>query len=86
VAAALPRDDRMAVPEGARVISPPATDECGSEPVTAPLEARSARAAWESGHLADVLRRHQGNRRAVAQELGVSERTVYRMIRRYGLE
>lgn len=40
---------------------------------------------WEAQHLASILRRHNGNRRAVARELGVSERTVYRKIKRLGL-
>jgi two-component system response regulator AtoC len=43
------------------------------------------RHAWEADHLAMVLRRHNGNRRAVAEELGVSERTVYRKLKQFGL-
>jgi transcriptional regulator with PAS, ATPase and Fis domain len=46
---------------------------------------RSPRAAWEAERLAQVLARHGGNRRAAAEELKVSERTLYRMIRRGGL-
>ena len=37
-------------------------------------------------HLASLLHRHQGNRRLVAKELGVSERTIYRKLRSFGLE
>ncbi len=39
----------------------------------------------EFERLASVLRRHQGNRRLVAQELAVSERTIYRKLRQFGL-
>ena len=40
---------------------------------------------WEAGHLAGVLHRYPGNRRGAALELGISERTLYRKIRRFGL-
>jgi DNA-binding NtrC family response regulator len=40
---------------------------------------------WQANQLAEALRRHNGNRRAVAEELGVSERTVYRKLKEYGL-
>lgn len=43
------------------------------------------RPAWEADHLAMVLRRNNGKRRAVAEELGVSERTVYRKLKQFGL-
>ncbi len=45
----------------------------------------SLRHVWDPDNLAVVLRRHRGNRRAVAQELGVSERTLYRKLRELGL-
>ena len=45
----------------------------------------SPRHRWEADTLAGVLRRHRGNRRAAAEELGVSERTVYRKLRELGL-
>lgn len=50
-----------------------------------PQRALPPRRNWEADSLAQVLRRHSGNRRAVAQELGVSERTVYRKLRQFGL-
>jgi transcriptional regulator with PAS, ATPase and Fis domain len=46
---------------------------------------RAPRRQWEAEHLGEVLSRHNGNRRAVADELGVSERTVYRKLKEYGL-
>lgn len=39
----------------------------------------------EADHLLTVLDRHDGNRRAVAAELGISERTVYRKLRKHNL-
>lgn len=39
----------------------------------------------ESKHISQLLKRHGGNRRQVAKVLGVSERTIYRKLRRYGL-
>ena len=37
-------------------------------------------------HLRELLARHGGNRRLAAGELGVSERTLYRKISKYGLD
>ncbi len=54
------------------------------EPTPA-FSGRRARHVWEADYFAQVLRRHNGNRQAVAHELGVSERTVYRKLRRFGL-
>ena len=39
----------------------------------------------EAQHIAELLERHAGSRRKVAQVLGVSERTLYRKLKRYGL-
>lgn len=39
----------------------------------------------ESQHIARLLQQHQGNRRRVAEALGVSERTMYRKLKRYDL-
>jgi PAS domain S-box-containing protein len=41
--------------------------------------------AIEATHIAELLRRHRGNRRQVAVALGISERTLYRKLKRYGL-
>jgi two-component system response regulator AtoC len=37
-------------------------------------------------HLLDVLRRLQGNRRRAAQVLGIDRTTLYRLIKKYGIE
>jgi transcriptional regulator with GAF, ATPase, and Fis domain len=39
----------------------------------------------ERAHIRELLERYQGNRAAVAKALGVTERTVYRMLKRYNL-
>jgi transcriptional regulator with PAS, ATPase and Fis domain len=39
----------------------------------------------EARHLAELLSRYHGHRRTVAQALGVSERTLYRKLRKYGI-
>jgi DNA-binding NtrC family response regulator len=40
----------------------------------------------ERQNIIDALRRNDGRRKATAQELNISERTLYRKIREYGLE
>jgi transcriptional regulator with PAS, ATPase and Fis domain len=39
----------------------------------------------EAQHIADLLVKHDGNRRLVAQELNISERTLYRKLKKYEL-
>ena len=39
----------------------------------------------EAQHIVQLLELHQGNRRQVAAALGISERTMYRKLKRYGL-
>jgi two-component system response regulator AtoC len=41
--------------------------------------------AMEIRHIQDLLVRHRGHRRTVADILGISERTLYRKLNRYGL-
>jgi transcriptional regulator with PAS, ATPase and Fis domain len=40
----------------------------------------------EARHIAELLRRHGGNRKRVAAALGISERTLYRKLKRYDLK
>jgi transcriptional regulator with PAS, ATPase and Fis domain len=40
----------------------------------------------EAQHLYEVLHKHRGNRRLAAQELGITERTLYRRLKTHGLE
>ncbi len=39
----------------------------------------------ESRYMADLLARYEGQRRPVAEAMGISERTLYRKLKRYGL-
>ncbi len=39
----------------------------------------------EAGYIAELLQIHHGHRRNVANMLGISERTLYRKLKRYGL-
>ncbi len=53
----------------------------GQSPGRAPTSMR----AVERSHIAELLERFDGHRRAVADALGISERTLYRKLRRYEL-
>jgi transcriptional regulator with PAS, ATPase and Fis domain len=39
----------------------------------------------EAEHLREVLHKHRGNRRLAAQELGITERTLYRRLKSHSL-
>lgn len=41
--------------------------------------------AAEADYIMELMRRHRGSRRAVADSMAVSERTLYRKLKRYGL-
>ena len=80
VAGALP----LTIPDTMEDPSP--MPEVSRAPSTEPANgALSLRHVWDPDNLAAVLRRNEGNRRAAAQELGVSERTIYRKLRALGL-
>jgi DNA-binding NtrC family response regulator len=57
-------------------------------PVLSPLHTSFASSVndVERQNIIDALRRNDGRRKATAQELNISERTLYRKIREYGLE
>lgn len=55
-------------------------DEVQEEPAPRTLE------QMERDEIASALRRHSGKRRATARDLNISERTLYRKIKEYGLE
>ncbi len=38
----------------------------------------------EASYLAELLQRYNGHRKSIAQAMGISERTLYRKLRRYG--
>jgi DNA-binding NtrC family response regulator len=66
-----------------------APDEAaGQEAAMSATEAATGEASlqnMESQHIAQLLKLHHGNRRQVAAALGISERTMYRKLKRYGL-
>ena len=41
---------------------------------------------WSRQALEKALSRNGGNRKKAAQELGISDRTLYRRLKQYGLE
>jgi transcriptional regulator with PAS, ATPase and Fis domain len=51
----------------------------------APQEKAQSIREMEADHIALLLEQHSGHRRKVADELGISERTLYRKIDKYGL-
>jgi DNA-binding NtrC family response regulator len=57
-----------------KIAAPPSTDK-------QPLSMREL----ESRYMADLLTRFEGQRRPVAAAMGISERTLYRKLKRYGL-
>jgi len=59
-------------PAPEKVAEPAATDEHTLE-------------SMEAQHIVQLLKLHHGNRRQVAAALGISERTMYRKLKRYGL-
>jgi PAS domain S-box-containing protein len=54
--------------------------------VTPPGKASNALHEVEARHISELLQQHQGNRREVAVALGISERTLYRKLKRYNLK
>ena len=62
---------------------------CPDEPTTAPaiavVEKPASLNEVESQHIAGLLTQHHGNRRLVAEALAISERTLYRKLKKYGL-
>ena len=54
-------------------------------PTAAPCPGMSPLEAAELGYLSDLLERHGGSRKLVAANMNISERTLYRKLKRYGL-
>jgi PAS domain S-box-containing protein len=89
-AAAYAAHGRIRAAHIARVLSaarPPHAPERAPAEVRAERRVPSSASLWEleARHIARMLRRHGGSRRRVAAELGISERTLYRKIKRYAL-
>ncbi|MEW5770473.1 MAG: sigma 54-interacting transcriptional regulator [Pseudomonadota bacterium] len=56
-----------------------------ARPVEARHQASGSLKHMEREHIRALLERHQGHRRLVAEQLGVSERTLYRKLRQHAL-
>jgi transcriptional regulator with PAS, ATPase and Fis domain len=58
-------------------------------PLTEDVEAKGNEVAtlksMEEKHIRELLERYQGNRKHIAEALGISERTIYRKLKRLGL-
>jgi transcriptional regulator with PAS, ATPase and Fis domain len=57
----------------------------GSHDVTQSLRALAPLEQYEADFIADLLRKYQGNRKLVAAEMNISERTLYRKLNRLNL-
>ncbi len=81
VMANMPSCSKSANKEEAHTVSempsPQAIDSKAEEPPTLKN--------MEEKHIRDLLERYQGNRKLVADALGISERTIYRKLKRLGL-
>jgi two-component system response regulator HydG len=74
-----------------RGLNAPVAEEPGRIPTTLPLPAAGttslarSKAAVESGVIAEALQRNGGNRLKAAAELGISRKTLYQKLNKYGL-
>ncbi len=83
-----------AAPQVPALSSEPHTIATMAQPSAIEVEAEEIKAEPESLNLSDLgrqmvekaLERNGGNRKKAAQELGISDRTLYRRIRQYGLD
>ena len=61
----------------------PQVEQDAAEP--AAIGAKASLKDIEAQHIMDLLKRHHNNRRKVADALGISERTLYRKLKKFGL-
>jgi transcriptional regulator with PAS, ATPase and Fis domain len=66
--------------------SSPVTEENAAPAAVNPVHTSPASLQeLEAQHIQDLLNEHKGNRRQIAGTLGISERTLYRKLKKYGL-
>lgn len=56
-----------------------------AQPIEADLPSSNPLEDMEIAYISDLLRKHEGSRRLVAAEMNISERTLYRKLKRYHL-
>ena len=64
---------------------PPRTVEVAAMPAAPVVDAASSLHDVEAQHISQLLQQYNNNRRRVAETLGISERTLYRKLKKYGL-
>lgn len=84
---AIQRDIRLISNRSSLTNSPPTTIELSdTEPLIEVEEESLSLEDKEREMIIKALKKHNHRRRAAAEELGISERTLYRKIKKYGLE
>jgi len=81
VIANMPHCKKSATEEVSNVVS----EMSLTEGVDVKGEETSTLKSMEEKHIRGLLERHQGNRKHIAEALGISERTIYRKLKRLGL-
>lgn len=79
-------DSVMRIHSQSQVRQKPAQQTASVTPAVVTEDKPASLNDLEAKHITGLLAEHNGNRRLVAQALGVSERTLYRKIKKYGLE
>ncbi len=83
-----PKSEPLAIPQTALVKYRPAVSDlrAGGDPEERPAPETMTLEQTERETIRQSLERNQGRRKATAAELNISERTLYRKIKEYGLE
>jgi DNA-binding NtrC family response regulator len=65
---------------------PPEILRCSREAVTMPSGSDADLEAISRFHIADTFHRHQGNKSRTARALGISRRTLYRLLEKHEID
>jgi two-component system response regulator AtoC len=66
-------------------VPPPRTVDVATIPAAPAADSAASLHDVEANHIRQLLQQHNNNRRQVAEALGISERTLYRKLKRFGL-
>ncbi len=66
-------------------VPPPRTVDVAAIPAAPAADSAASLHDVEANHIRQLLQQHNNNRRQVAEALGISERTLYRKLKRFGL-